>query len=84
MVTSDILKKILIKVCEKEIDLTQLNETDNLFEYYEMDSLEIVNFLFEIETTFNIVLEDEDYNPEKVGTVTNLIKLIDERKKNED
>ncbi|OJG99442.1 hypothetical protein RV18_GL001510 [Enterococcus termitis] len=49
-----------------------------------MDSLEIVNFLFEIETTFNIVLEDEDYNPEKVGTVTNLIKLIDERKKNED
>ncbi|MFD2307602.1 acyl carrier protein [Enterococcus termitis] len=84
MVTSDILEKILIKVCEKEIVITQLNETDNLFEYYEMDSLEIVNFLFEIETTFNIVLEDEDYNPEKVGTVTNLIKLIDERKKNED
>ncbi|MFD1901398.1 acyl carrier protein [Enterococcus termitis] len=81
MVTSDILEKILIKVCEKEIVITQLNETDNLFEYYEMDSLEIVNFLFEIETTFNIVLEDEDYNPEKVGTVTNLIKLIDERKK---
>lgn len=54
------------------------NDSDLIIDF-EFDSIQIVGLIVEIESEFNILLEDEDMNLNILGKFSNLAAMIEKR-----
>tara|TARA_Y100000591_G_C21350535_1_gene459114 strand:+ start:204 stop:443 length:240 start_codon:yes stop_codon:yes gene_type:complete len=70
-----VLKKIVIKITKKKVNLTNFNFSKNF------DSIEILDFISQIEKKFKIKFKDKSINHKNFSNITALIKLISNEKK---
>jgi acyl carrier protein len=71
------LRNILQRVTNNRIQADQVSEEDNVFDNLGLSSLEMLELSFEIESVWNVVLDNEDVMNLKV--VSDVIDLILER-----
>jgi acyl carrier protein len=68
------LREILNRVTNGRIKAEQVNESANVFDDLGVTSLELLELRFEIETQWNVTIDDQDVgNIQTVGDVMNLI-----------
>ena len=70
-----VLKKIVIKITKKKVNLTNFNFSKNF------DSIEILDFISQIEKKFKIKFKVSSINHKNFSNITALIKLISNEKK---
>ena len=70
-----VLKKIVIKITKKKVNLKNFNFSKNF------DSIEILDFISQIEKKFKIKFKDKSINHKNFSNITALIKLISNEKK---
>ena len=70
-----VLNKIVIKITKKKINITNFNFSKNF------DSIEILDFISQIEKKFKIKFKDKSINQKNFSNITALIKLISNAKK---
>ena len=70
-----VLKKIVIKIKKKKVNITNFNFSKNF------DSIEILDFISQIEKNFKIKFKDKSINQKNFSNITALIKLISNAKK---
>lgn len=63
------------KISQEEL-LSDIKETTNIFTDLSFDSFKMITLLIEIESTFDISIDADDYDYEKISTVGELIKMI--------
>lgn len=74
--TFDTIKDIIID--QLQVDEADVNMDTNLMKDLSADSLDAVEIIMAIEDTFGIEIPDED--AEKVQTVEDLVKYVEENK----
>ena len=80
MSTLDRLKKLLSEVYDGEIDAAGITEESRVIEDIGMKSIAMLYMAMAIENEFGVNLTNDDLP--KMRTVGDIIKMIDERKKN--
>ena len=75
----DKIEKGLTKLIESVKPGIKYNPTLNLREDLNLDSLDIIGFLFEVEREFNIKISDEDIDVYKLFDIDNLYNYIKDR-----
>ncbi len=76
---SDRIEKGLVKLIENVKPGIKYNSTLNLTEDLNLDSLDVIGFLFEVEREFNIKISDEDIDVYKLFNIDNLYNYIKDR-----
>jgi len=76
---SDRIEKRLVKLIENVKPGIKYNSTLNLTEDLNLDSLDVIGFLFEVEREFNIKISDEDIDVYKLFNIDNLYNYIKDR-----
>ena len=78
MDTNNIKEKLIqtIKKISQEELLSDIKDTTNIFTDLSFDSFKMITLLIEIESTFDISIDADDYDYEKISTVGELIKMI--------
>ena len=76
---SDRIEKGLVKLIENVKPGIKYNSTLNLTEDLNLDSLDVIGFLFEVEREFNIKISDEDIDVYKLFSIDNLYNYIKDR-----
>lgn len=71
------LKSVIYKVMDSDNRL--INDNTNLIDDLNFDSLSMVSLIVEIESEFNIVLDDEDLELELLSNMNTLTHLISEK-----
>lgn len=61
-------------------DLQDLGDDDPLLETGIIDSIGIVQFASFIESSFDIVIDDEEIVPENFETVTSIVSFVDRKR----
>ncbi len=78
MDTNNIREKLIktIKKTSQEELLFDIKDTTNIFTDLSFDSFKMITLLNEIESTFNVSIDEDDYDYEKISTIGELIKMI--------
>lgn len=78
MDTNNIKEKLIktIKKTSQEELLFDIKDTTNIFTDLSFDSFKMITLLIEIESTFNVSIDEDDYDYEKISTIGELIKMI--------
>jgi len=71
---NNILK--IIKKNKKKIDISKINEKDNLIEQFNINSLEFISIMTEIEKYFKIEIESEDLIISNFDTIEKINNYI--------
>ena len=58
---------------------TEFNEKLNLVEDLNFDSLDLISFLFEVQSKFNVKIPDEDIDKFKLFRIDNLCNYIENK-----
>jgi len=69
------LRKIITS-CIKGFDIVEFNETTDLISDFGLDSLDIMQIVVQLETEFNIELEDDDLYIETISSYKNLVCIL--------
>lgn len=75
----DIKKTVLQFFNEKDIDIDNINEDDDILFSGVIDSFQIVELIGFLETKFHIEFKDEDINETNFSTIGNIIGLVTEK-----
>ena len=70
------LKKIIVDIVSTPVEI---NDNMVLTKDLGFDSVQIISLIVEIESQFDIVIEDEDLDIEKLTVVKNLIYMIENK-----
>lgn len=70
------LKKVIINVATSNINVSDINDDTVLTRDLGFDSVQIISLIVEIEAQFNIEIEDEDLDIEKLTVFNNLYSTI--------
>ena len=78
MDTNNIKEKLIktIKKTSQEELLFDIKDTTNIFTDLSFDSFKMITLLIVIESTFNVSIDEDDYDYEKISTIGELIKMI--------
>lgn len=68
--------KQTIASCKQEIDIRKINIDTDLIKDFGFDSVDIVQLVVEIESAFDIEIDDEDLSPENLTSYINLTSII--------
>jgi acyl carrier protein len=75
MEKTEIMKKVIALAADKlSADVANIKETTSFIEDLNADSLDVVDFVMELEGAFNIEIPDEDV--EKIKTVGAAVEYI--------
>lgn len=79
--SDEIFQKLdqIIKECKPSVKI--LKKDFNLRNDLDLDSLDMMNFFFEIEKVFDIKIPDEDIEGNELNNISNIIKYIEKRVK---
>ncbi|MBC2714565.1 MAG: acyl carrier protein [Desulfobacteraceae bacterium] len=69
-------KKIAKYITELTSELN-IDHAMNLFESGNLSSLDVLDLIVYIETTFNITISDDDIGIENIGSIDNMVKFIE-------
>lgn len=72
--------EVICRILEMDAKSSIINENTNLIEDYEMDSLKLVELIIEIESEFQIIIEDDDLDLDKISSVSFLNSLVKDKK----
>jgi len=75
---SDRIKTGLVKLINDIKPGVDYSENIDLFEDLNLDSLDAINFFFEVEQEFEITIPDSDIDTRKLSNIGNLFNYIDE------
>ena len=75
------IKKKVFKVIEKLSGEKNIDESLYLIQQLGMDSLQLVTMLIEIESVFDITLDEVDMNPFELQTVGEVVALVKKYKR---
>ena len=70
------LEKIITKIASMEVDVCEINDNTILTRDLGFDSVQIISLIVEIESQFDIEIEDDDLDIEKLTVFKNLIDMI--------
>ncbi len=77
---SEVFDKVKSIIAERlSIDESKVNENSSFIEDLGADSLDTVELIMQLEEAFNLQIPDED--AEKISTVGDAVKYIEEHKK---
>ena len=78
---NDDLKENLEKVIKHIKPVEEVSDEHNLKEDFEFDSLDLISFFFELEKVFNIKIENEDLEDDKLLLVHKLVEYVRQKMK---
>jgi acyl carrier protein len=78
----DKLKETIVS-CGESIDISTINEDTDLVRDYNFNSINIIQLVVELESVFDIEIDDENLLQEKLSPYKNLIVIL-KNKLNED
>lgn len=70
------LKETIFSIAEVDFESINIDETTDLVTDLNFDSLKLVNLIIELESQFNIMIEDDDLDINKISSVDYINKLI--------
>lgn len=73
------LIKLIKSIFDFEVDENDISKVHDLVEDLGLDSLQLVELVVCIEDEFNINIEDDDLDIEKISSIDNLCKLIEKQ-----
>ena len=78
MINKSEIKNDLLELLENvfNIEVNNIDENQNLFEFIEMDSLSLIEMLVCIENKFDIELYDEELDFNSFSTLNQIIEVI--------
>lgn len=71
----DKLKEV-IKACGDNVDISSINDDTDLVRDFGFDSINIVQLVVEMESTFDIEVDDDDLMLEKLSLYRGLIEIL--------
>lgn len=74
------IKEGLFELIKSIKPSNELNEKINLIEDLKFDSLDLISFLFEVQSKFDVKIPDEDIDSYKLFKVENLCNYIEKKK----
>lgn len=72
------IKKLIIDVLDLDIPIEAL-EANNLIEQYGLNSVDALELLMNIETEFDIEIDEEDLTAELVNSIDQLVNYVEAR-----
>ncbi len=79
--SSETQQKIISILCDDictEIDSASVTTQSSLFDDFKMDSIQIIQLMTQLESEFEMELDDEDMDFEHFATVDSLAKYVDD------
>lgn len=70
------LKQIICEVATRDIDISEITENTVLTMDLAFDSVQIISLIVELESKFDIEIEDDDLDIEKLTVYQNLSDMI--------
>lgn len=70
------LKTIIAEIAKPNVDITKINNDTILTNDLGFDSIQIVSLIIEIETQFDIEIDDEDLDMEKLTIYKTLHDIV--------
>lgn len=70
------LKKIIVDIAPISVDVSEINDDTVLTKDLGFDSVQIISLIVEIESQFDIEIEDEDLNIEKLTVLKTLTDVV--------
>lgn len=70
------LKRIIAEISSVEIEISEINDDTVLTNDLSFDSVQIISLIVEIESHFDIEIEDDDLDIEKLTVFKNLTDMI--------
>ncbi|TDV37790.1 acyl carrier protein [Actinophytocola oryzae] len=83
MSTSDTVRSILVSKVYVEVPINEMDDDAGLRDDFGVDSLGFVELRAQLEDTFGIEIEDDDFNADNFSTIANIVGYVD-RVKNGD
>lgn len=77
------LMEIIAEVATREIDISKINDETILTSDLGFDSVQIIQLIVELESQFEIEIEDEDLDIAKLTVYKNLYEMINEKTQTE-
>lgn len=72
------LKEIIHEV-KKEISIEDIRMDKNLVDDFGMDSMEMLEFVAELEEAFQIELEDDELDTDVISDITKILQIIERK-----
>lgn len=69
----------LIKNIKKENIPLEIVDESNIFKELSFDSLNMITLLMDIEKSFNISIEADDYDYEAISTIGSIVNMIERK-----
>jgi acyl carrier protein len=76
--TENKIRMIIEKNCQLRVNIHDIDPNVNL-EDYGVNSLSFVKLIIDIESIFNINIEEEFFNTEKLGTIESIIDYVENK-----
>ena len=73
------IEEKIIELIKEELNVEEFDLDADLVEEYEVDSISLLDFFMSVEDEFDIEFEDEEL--ERLKTVNDVIKLVEEKTK---
>ncbi len=75
------LKEIILKIATQDTDINNINEETILTDDIGYDSIEIIELIVELESEFNIEIDDDDLEIENLIIYKKLYKMVKKKTK---
>lgn len=76
------LKEVIVNIAMQDVDVADINEETNLVKDLGYDSVQIIELIVELETEFDIEIEDDDLDIENMVVYSRLYKTVESKIKN--
>lgn len=72
------LKDIIVS-CQSNINITEINEKTNLVKDFNFTSVDIIQLVVKLESSFSIELDDENLQIEKLSSYKSLLDIMQQK-----
>lgn len=73
------LKELIVDVATQDVNINSINQNTSLTNDLGYDSVQIIRLIIEVESEFNIAIEDEDLEVENLINYYNLRNMIERK-----
>lgn len=71
------LKKIICDLLEDDYEKMNIDKNTNLVTDLNFDSLKLITLIIEVESQFNVMIDDDDLDIDKISSVEYIDKLVE-------
>lgn len=72
------LKEVIIS-CSDAVELEKINDDTDLVKDFGFNSVNLIQLIVELETVFDIEIDDEDLQVDKLSTYKGLLQILKEK-----